>query len=118
MRAVDGMNMFTWLLIGHLTGDFLLQTGWMSKKTSSAVSLFVHCFLYTLIIFIAAMPAGGLSLPALFVIFVSHLVLDQRRFVSFWVCRVNNAEGLPWMNIVVDQCFHLLVLAVTAQYMS
>ncbi|OPY64029.1 MAG: hypothetical protein A4E56_00081 [Pelotomaculum sp. PtaU1.Bin065] len=111
------MNMFSWMLVGHMIGDFLLQTGWMAKKTSNATSLLTHCLVYTMTIYIVALPAGGLSAPALIVIFVSHLVLDQRKFVLFWVRRVNNADSLPWMSIVIDQSFHLLVLGLTAQYL-
>ncbi|MDF9408619.1 MAG: hypothetical protein A4E52_02163 [Pelotomaculum sp. PtaB.Bin013] len=112
------MNMFSWMLVGHMVGDFLLQTGWMAKKTINITSLLTHCLVYTLTIYIAVLPAGGLSLKAIIVIFASHIVLDHRKFVLFWVRRVNNAESLPWMNIVIDQCFHLLVLALTAQYLN
>ncbi|OPY57731.1 MAG: hypothetical protein A4E55_01451 [Pelotomaculum sp. PtaU1.Bin035] len=112
------MNVFTWLLVGHLAGDFLLQTGWMAKKVFNTTSLLVHCFVYTMTIFIMALPAGGLSVTALSVIFISHFILDQRNFVNFWVRRVNNAENLQWMNIAVDQSFHLLVLAIVSGYLN
>lgn len=112
------MSLFAWLFIGHLAGDFILQTGWMAKKTYSKAALFVHCIVYSLIIYIAAVPAGGISLLAFFVIFLSHLILDQRSFVRFWVRKINNADDLQWMGVVVDQCFHLLVLALVAQYIA
>lgn len=112
------MNMFAWLLVGHLVGDFILQTGWMAKKTSNYVALIVHSAVYTLSVIILSLPAGGLSYKAATVIFISHLLLDQRRFVELWVRFVNNAAGLPWIHIAVDQCFHLVVLAFVAQYLT
>jgi len=112
------MNIFCWMLVGHMVGDFLLQTGWMAKKTINMASLITHCLVYALAVYVSTLPAGGLSVTALLVIFVSHLVLDQRKFVFFWVSRVNKAESLQWMNIVIDQSFHLLVLALAAQYLN
>lgn len=113
------MNLFSWLLIGHLIGDFLLQTGWMAKKkTDNLAPLFFHCFVYTSVIYIVSIPAGGLKPLALLAIFLAHLLLDQRKFTNFWVHNINNADGLQWFYIVVDQCFHLLVLAVVAQYLT
>ncbi len=112
------MNLFAWLFIGHLTGDFIFQTGWMAKKNHNRTALLVHCMVYTFIVYIAAIPADGLNFPAVSAIFFSHLFLDQRKFVRFWVRKVNHAVGLQWMDIAVDQCFHLLVLALIAQYLS
>lgn len=112
------LNMFAWLLVGHLVGDFLLQTGWMSRKTSNFLALFIHSLVYTLAVILIALPAGGLGYQAAAVIFFSHLFLDQRGFVLFWVRTVNKAGDLPWFSIVVDQCFHIIILAVVAQYLS
>lgn len=111
------MNMFAWLFVGHLVGDFLLQTGWMAKKTSNYLALIVHSMVYTLVVVAFSLLAGGLDYKAVAVILFSHLILDQRRFVEFWVRVVNNAADLPWINIVVDQCFHLIVLSLVAQYL-
>jgi len=112
------VNLFAWLLIGHLTGDFVFQTGWMAQKKHNKAALLVHCLVYTFIVYIAAIPAGGLNFPAVSAVFLSHLFLDQREFVRFWVRKINRAAGLQWMEIVIDQCFHLLVLALIAQYGS
>lgn len=38
------MSLFSYLLIGHLIGDFLFQTTWMAMfKTTKWVPLIVHC---------------------------------------------------------------------------
>lgn len=107
------MNLFTWLLIGHLVGDFLLQTNWMAaRKTSSYAALLAHVTVYTLCVFTFALPAGGISYEAMAVVFATHAFLDRRWFVRFWTRALNGAEGAPWLNVVSDQCWHLLILAL------
>lgn len=107
------MNLFTWLFIGHLAGDFLLQTNWMStRKATSYAALFVHAAVYTLCVAVFALPAGGISYEAAAVVFLTHSFLDRRKFVYFWVRTVNKAEGVQWLHVISDQCWHLLVLAL------
>lgn len=108
------MNLFTYLLLGHLVGDYLLQNTWMAmNKANKWIPLLTHCVLYTLSL-VAAMVVGGFSLSylAIAVIFVSHVFLDKRTFVLWWVriiMEVHKPEG-NWLTIVVDQVFHLLVI--------
>ncbi|MCL6639066.1 MAG: DUF3307 domain-containing protein [Firmicutes bacterium] len=107
------MNLFTWLFIGHLVGDFLLQTNWMAaRKSTNCFALFVHVAVYTLSVVAFALPAGGISFKAAAVIFLTHFILDKRNLVHYWVRAVNGAEGVEWLKIVSDQCWHLLVLAL------
>ncbi len=111
------MDLFAWLLVGHLVGDFLLQTGWMAReKDKGVMALAVHSTVYALAAYSFSFMAGGLHWPALAVLLASHAFLDRRGFVEAWVRLVNGAERLPWLKIVVDQVFHILVLAFVAQY--
>ena len=41
------MGLFNWLLVGHLVGDYILQTSWMQKKTKEWLPLIVHSMVYT-----------------------------------------------------------------------
>ncbi|BAF60795.1 hypothetical membrane protein [Pelotomaculum thermopropionicum SI] len=107
------MNLFAWLFIGHLVGDFLLQTNWMAvRKTTSLLALTAHVTVYTLSVAVFALPDGGISYKAAALIFATHLIIDRRGFVNLWVRQVNKAEGLQWLHVVSDQCWHLLVLAL------
>jgi hypothetical protein len=106
------MNLFAWLLVGHLVGDFLLQTRWMAEgKTARWWPLLAHSTVYTGAVALLALPAGGLSWRGLALVFLAHLVLDRRRFVQFWVRRVTGAAGVPWLVIMTDQSWHIVVLA-------
>ncbi|MFC4711690.1 DUF3307 domain-containing protein [Planococcus dechangensis] len=109
------MSMFDFLLLGHLVGDFLLQTAWMAKhKATKWLPLLTHVTVYTAVIALFGLLAGGLSLSAIALIFISHVILDRRSFVQFWVKRVQMTTGSEsrWLSIVADQIFHLLFLAL------
>ncbi|ARF13803.1 DUF3307 domain-containing protein [Sporosarcina ureae] len=108
------MNLFSYLLLGHLVGDFLLQNTWMAmNKANKWMPLMTHCLVYTLSIFVAILISGfQVSWLAIVLIYVSHVFLDKRLFVFWWVrtiMGVKNPEG-NWLMIVTDQIFHLLVL--------
>lgn len=112
------MSIFDVLLLGHLVGDFLFQTNWMARlKSSRWDALAVHAAVYTACVWAAA-GLGGATLGALPVVllFVSHVVLDQRAFVRWWartVGGISRAED-QWLLVVIDQVFHLLILAAVS----
>lgn len=107
------MNVFCWLLVGHLVGDFLLQTRWMAdNKARQLTPLLVHALVYTGAVAAFAYLGGGLSLLAILAVLLSHVIIDRRNFTCFWVKHINKADDLLWMKIVVDQVWHILVLAL------
>ena len=107
------MTLFEWLLVGHLVGDYLLQNRWMAeKKITQWVALLVHVTVYTSTVALLAHFAGGLTWPAVTLIFLSHMVLDRRGFVNFWTRRITGSVGIPWLVIMVDQAWHVVVLAL------
>ena len=111
------MNLFEFLLIGHLAGDFLFQTNWMAReKTHNLAALFVHSTVYTLFIGLSAALAGHFSWLALLGVLFTHMLLDNRKFVHFWLKKINKSEDTKWLGIVSDQCWHLVVLAVIAYF--
>ncbi len=106
------MNLFTWMLVGHLAGDFLLQSSWMAeKKAVEWIPLVAHCLTYTAAVAIFTLPVGGLSLTAMILIFLGHFVIDRRRFVHLWAKHVSRAGGNSWLKVVQDQSWHIIVLA-------
>ncbi len=109
------MNFFEFLLVGHLAGDFMFQTSWMAgEKTKNIVALSIHSAVYTFFTGLAAVLAGKFSWPIPLILFFSHMLLDNRKFVSFWVKNINGAGDVLWLNVVGDQCWHIIVLAFIA----
>ncbi len=107
------MKLFDWLLVGHFIGDFILQTRWMAdNKAKEILPLLAHAAIYTAVIALLALIAGGLSWRGIGLIFVCHVILDQRAFIDFWAAKVNGNTNIDWLKVVLDQSWHILMLAV------
>ena len=120
-------------LIGHLIGDYILQTDWQANNKTWAnrkwFGLLVaswHALWVTIAIFFcAALATKTWTFWApwkLAVIFVTHALQDWTRaprwfmewrgqFVFF---RENMAEAYMWAIFVVDNTWHLALLFVLA----
>lgn len=109
------MTLFEVLFLAHLVGDFLFQTSWMAmNKATKWIPLLAHVVVYTATITAAAYFFGtGLSLTAIFLVFIGHIILDRRTFVVWWVRNIQQSvdQSAGWLGIVADQIFHLLILA-------
>lgn len=111
------MELFSCLLIGHLVGDFLLQNNWMAvNKAKNWLALITHSLVYTVTIYLFALIAGGISLTAIIIIFIAHLILDRRHFVRWWLTNISKSPDIFWLQIMIDQTFHLLILFFIALY--
>ena len=117
------MSLFDWLLVGHLVGDFLLQTDGMARyKAQSWTWMLRHVGLYLAVMVIVLgvyslsnpVPLWVLGLSLLF-IGATHIVLDRRGFTLAWMRLIGITSDLDWLIIVADQVFHLLVLGGVAQ---
>ena len=99
-------------------GDYLFQTKWMAtKKAKEWIPLLVHCMIYTVVITILVyLGYGWLPMGAIALIFGSHILLDQRTFISWWVKHIMKAEGkeASWLQTMADQTFHLIILGIIA----
>ena len=120
------MNTFSWLLIGHLVGDWLLQNDWMAaNKQRQLVTKagMAHFAIYTASLvaamYIATLDNGQSSIEQylLFalVIFVSHWLIDATALAKRWA-RLTAQSDLQMVHIVVDQTFHLLVIAALIRW--
>ena len=116
------MNTFTWLIIGHLVGDWLLQNDWMAtdkRKGLLTSAGMTHFIIYTVITMGAFWLAqgekirGSLFLGLTLLVFVSHWLIDATSLVDYWI-RVYRQSDKAIMRIMVDQTLHLLVLAIVA----
>lgn len=107
------MGLFDWLFVGHLVGDYILQTRWMAEnKAKQWFPLTVHSAVYTAATALLALIAGGLSVYGISLIFFFHLLVDRRHFISFWASRITQSDNSDWLKIVLDQSWHILILAI------
>lgn len=113
------MNTFSWLVIGHLVGDWLLQNDWMAKgKRRGLVTAagMTHFAIYTLSILAALALFHGAALPprsyglAAALVFATHWLVDATDIVDAWM-RLCRQTKVPLVRLMVDQTFHFLVLA-------
>lgn len=116
------MNLFTYLPLGHLIGDFLLQSAWMAmNKSAKWIPLLTHCVVYTASVSgVAFIGSFHLSIVAIALIFSSHVFLDRRNFVLWWtrvIMDVHPPKG-NWLIIMTDQIFHILILGCIAHFAS
>ncbi|HBW35705.1 DUF3307 domain-containing protein [Desulfosporosinus sp. BICA1-9] len=113
------MSPFDYLILAHLLGDFPLQTSWMAiNKTTKWFPLIAHSLLYTATLgVIAFFGFGGLAWWQLLAIFLAHVLLDRRRFVTWWITQVMRTDlsKNQWLGIMVDQVFHVTLLALILQ---
>lgn len=120
------MNLFDWLLVSHLVGDFLFQSDGMARhKTSSWPWMMRHLALYTAIVALVLIAyalvhrlPGWVMAAAILFIFGTHLALDRRQLTVWWMRHIGIAPDHPWLPIVVDQVLHVLTLAIVAQMLS
>lgn len=121
------MNIFSWLLIGHLLGDWLLQNDWMAankQRQLFTVAGMLHFAIYTAcmaLVLWAAMAEIPRVLPLqdyvvfLASIFISHWLIDATALARKWSSFTNQSD-LPFVNIMVDQIFHLIVIVALIKW--
>ena len=112
------MTVFSWLLVGHFLGDWLLQNDWMARGKKEGVltaSGLAHFTIYTFVTMEALLIAGIAEKGSLFVwgvatfIFVSHWIIDSTPLVDHWM-KLYGQTDIAMVRVMVDQTFHLLVL--------
>ena len=115
-------DILAWLLVGHLVGDFLLQTRWMAEmKTTRLPALAAHSAVYACAVWLASVagqvagrpdvPVTGLSLLGVIIVFISHAGIDRRGFVRWWCQNVTQSNN-ERLFAMVDQTLHCGILAL------
>lgn len=123
--------MFAKLLLGHLVGDYLLQTNWMAWNKTSKTPLGVwachlHCLLYSICVslFVGFSFRAEPSIIFLaFLIYCTHYPIDKWSLAKYWVTDVLGREmpdfekpltftGFIWglVYVVADNTVHLLLM--------
>jgi hypothetical protein len=117
------MNLFNWLFVSHLIGDFLLQSDDMAtNKGQHWPWMLRHVSLYMIVISIVLVAytlnrhLPFWSVAAVWIFFLAtHILLDRRGVIHAWMRLVGMSPDHPWLPIVVDQVLHVLTLAIAAQ---
>ncbi len=118
------MNLFTWLLVGHLVGDWMLQNDWMAqnkKKHLFHPAGLVHYGVYALTMLLVLWLARGntLSLTNYLLLgataYITHMLIDGTKVVDHWM-RLYHQANVTMVRVMVDQTFHIVVLVGMAWY--
>lgn len=122
-------------LLIHLLGDYIFQTEWMaSNKTKSLLPAFTHATVYSLpFLFLTSSPL------ALFVIWLTHLLIDHYRLARYVIFAKNKVTDLSlkwedcsgtgfhkdvpawlsvWLMIIVDNTLHLFINYSVLRWLS
>lgn len=117
------------LLIGHLVGDYLLQSDWMAKgKSQPGIRgdniCLLHCFIYSLAVTLAVILDGWRipsvelwrSIGAVFVIAsASHYPIDRWSLAKKWMGfygQTTEGPFAPLVYVAVDNGVHLTLTYV------
>lgn len=113
------MNIFTWLVIGHLVGDWMLQNDWMARGKQQGFftpAILIHCSVYTLTV-LATLWLASLKhvahpsyLTFTLIIFLTHWLIDGGNLAGYWM-KLWRQSRLLFVRIMVDQTMHVAVLA-------
>lgn len=114
------MTIFNWFLVGHLLGDWVLQSDWMAqnkRKSLFTKACFTHVTVYTIVLTLVLLAVQTLSLTTLVAcslfVFVTHWLVDATSLVDLTM-KTCGQSSVPFLRIMVDQTFHLVTLGVLA----
>jgi hypothetical protein len=106
-----------------VVGDVLLQTDRQAVRKGRGLgdsagrrALVGHMATYTLafvpaLVWIRGDRGGARSIDVGAVVAIPHLLVDDGRLVSAWLCHVKRVpEPTPALSIAVDQSFHVVCL--------
>jgi transglutaminase-like putative cysteine protease len=126
---VNWVEAYSVFLVCHCVGDFLLQTefqatrkaGGLGRDPVSRRALLSHMVTYTLtfvpaFVWIASNQSARHTIAAIAIVFVTHLIQDDRRLLYHYVRIVKKADPPPGdpLWIFVDQSAHLTWLFAAA----
>lgn len=106
------LSNFTILILTHFVSDWFFQLDkWGVNKMTNFKYLLYHCIQYS-ILFLPVLYFLKINLLWSVWIFVTHLAIDNYKFVTFWNKYVKRiSKPLPnWFPVVQDQIIHILVL--------
>jgi hypothetical protein len=120
------MTLFESLVIGHILGDWLLQTEWQAQnKAERWTAMFVHVTIYHVVLLAILVLRYGTSAAPVYIavagLAVAHAVLDRKWPVAWLMRALRISVHRPpdrVLTLVVDQSLHILLLACAALYLG
>ncbi len=106
--------LYAYLILGHLIGDFALQSNKLIQwKNRSCLGTMVHVLILLVISFVFVMPYlySKVFIIGLLVVYFSHLIED--------ILKIEFTKRFPqyeFTAFIWDQCFHFSVLFVFYDY--
>ena len=102
-------------LICHLLGDYMFQTSWMAlgkyeRGLRGWLPAIAHGIVYTCWFLLLTQ-----DVRSLFIIGVTHVVIDHYRVAGWWARLINWEWASPqpviplWCMVVIDQTMHLTI---------
>jgi|GEM_PF-1057316 len=102
------MTLFTTLMLGHLLGDFLLQTNWVFNfKTRSWVGIAIHTLIH--------LVATALLLHNWDELWSLFITLGILHFATDWV-KIRYPSSSQTFDFILDQIAHLIVIILCTLY--
>lgn len=97
------------ILLGHIIGDFYVQTDKIAEKKKSSIKyMLIHCLMYTIVMgicfYILSRKIEGTLIISIFV-FLSHLSIDLLKNK----CE-KNADKNAYKVFLIDQAIHIMIL--------
>jgi hypothetical protein len=114
------METLTLAFLGHLVGDYLLQSDWMAQnKKNRTLACVIHCLIWTT----AVMFFTGWGWLPFLILFSLHFLQDRSNFVQYWMRWMGQekfATGAfaPWSVVLVDNTFHLLQIWLVWKFIA
>ncbi len=110
------------LLLGHILGDFYLQTNKMAENKNKDVKYYIlHIVFYSASVTVALLPIWTAKLiPIVICVSLSHVFVDSIKIIVFNLITHNDKnEGLINDKILffADQFLHVSIIIITAIYM-
>jgi hypothetical protein len=128
-------DLFVLALLGHLIGDYLLQSTWMAvTKSAQSLKGVLACTLHVTLYTVAVCVMLGMTRPLIWaLIFIPHWVIDHWSLGEVWSQiiggrTVKKIKGLRGENrefaiafyapvyIAVDNTWHFLCLWATIKF--
>ena len=117
------IGLFVILMMG-LTFDWLFQTdseamGKFANPKIRAKHSATYAIMSGLLVFFMFSIPFTRVIGLTMVLFSTHFLIDDRVFVKWWMTKIKeipseNLKDLWWMNIAIDQIFHIWVIFILA----
>lgn len=106
-------------IVGHLTGDYLLQNDVLAlNKKQSTLHCAVHCLIWTTCVCLATQCTNPVIIA---ILFASHFLQDRTQIVAWYMDAVGQKSFrtgacAPWSSIVVDNVWHIVTIWFLFRY--